>query len=68
MWRDPVVDEIRRIREELAERFDHDIDRILQDAQRRQALRGDSLVRRPPRPVPHVPLSPPATDAESPTR
>jgi hypothetical protein len=37
MTRDPIVDEVRSIREELASRFDFDIRKIVEDAQRRQA-------------------------------
>ena len=34
---DPIVDEIRAIREQLAAQFDFDIRKIVADAQRRQA-------------------------------
>jgi hypothetical protein len=37
MVRDSIVDEVRAIREELAARFDFDIRKIVEDAQRRQA-------------------------------
>jgi hypothetical protein len=37
MIRDPIVDEVRAIREELAARFDFDIRKIVKDAQERQA-------------------------------
>ena len=37
MIRDPIVDEVRAIREELAARFNFDIRKIVEDAQRRQA-------------------------------
>ena len=37
MIRDPIVDEVRSIREELAATFDFDIRKIVEDAQRRQA-------------------------------
>jgi len=37
MIRDPIVDEVRAIREQLAAPFDFDIRKIVQDAQRRQA-------------------------------
>ncbi len=48
---DPIVDEIRRYREEYAARFDYDIDAIVNDVQRRQATDGRPVVTRPPRPV-----------------
>lgn len=37
MFNDPIVEEVRAIREQLAARFDFDIRKIAQDAQRRQA-------------------------------
>jgi hypothetical protein len=37
MIRDPIVDEVRAIREQLAAQFDFDIRKIVADAQRRQA-------------------------------
>jgi hypothetical protein len=37
MSRDPIVDEVRAIREQLAAQFDFDIRKIVRDAQKRQA-------------------------------
>jgi hypothetical protein len=37
MIRDPIVDEVRAIREQLSAQFDFDIRKIVEDAQRRQA-------------------------------
>ena len=36
MIRDPIVEEVRAIREQLAARFDYDIRKIVKDAQERQ--------------------------------
>ena len=44
MIRDPIVDEVRAIREELAARFDFDIRKIVEDAQRRQAASQSRVV------------------------
>ena len=44
MIRDPIVDEVRAIREELAAKFDFDIRRIVEDAQRRQATSQSRIV------------------------
>ncbi len=44
MIRDPIVDEVRAIREELAARFDFDIRKIVEDAQRRQAASQSRIV------------------------
>jgi len=37
MSRDPIVDEVRAIREQLAAKFNFDIRKIIEDAQQRQA-------------------------------
>ncbi len=51
MSSDPVVDEIRKIREEWAARFDFDVRAIVKDAQRRDAADDREVIRLPPRPV-----------------
>jgi hypothetical protein len=37
MWKDPIVEETRRLREQYAASLNHDIDAIFEDLQRRQA-------------------------------
>lgn len=37
MWKDPVVEETRKLREQYASKFNHDIDAIYEDIQRLQA-------------------------------
>jgi len=37
MFHDPIVEEVRAIREQLAAQFNFDIRKIVEDAQRRQA-------------------------------
>lgn len=44
MWHDPIVAEVRRVREELAARFDFDVDAIFADLQRRQTESGRTLI------------------------
>lgn len=46
---DPIVDEIREIRERLAARFDYDIDAMVKDAQERDTAGDREVVRLPPR-------------------
>ena len=56
MWVDPIVEEIRRIRDEHAKRFDYDLHAICEDIRKRQSVSGCQVVSRPPRkPVVHVP-------------
>ncbi len=46
---DPIVAEIRAIRERLAARFGYSIDAILEDARQRDAAGDREVVRLPPR-------------------
>ncbi len=49
MWKDEIVEEVRRIREQNAAKFNHDIDAIVEDARRRQRESGRKTVSFPPR-------------------
>ena len=49
MQSDPIVDEIRGLREQRAARFGFDIETIVRDAQERDATADCEIVRRPPR-------------------
>ncbi len=51
MQSDPIVAEIRKIRELRAARFGFDIRAIVKDAQQRDASNDRRVVRLPPRPV-----------------
>ena len=44
MFHDPIVEEIRAIREQLAAQFNFDIRKIVEDAQRRQATSKSRIV------------------------
>jgi hypothetical protein len=41
--RDTIIDEIHRIREQMAEKFGYDITAILEDARKRQAASGRAI-------------------------
>lgn len=49
MPRDPIVDEVRAIKERLAAKFNFDVRAIGEDARKRQAESGHRIVSRPPR-------------------
>ena len=49
MSEDPIVAEVRHIRERLAAQFDFDLHVIFADLRERQRLLGSRLVRRPKR-------------------
>jgi len=44
MFHDPIVEEVRAIREQLAAQFNFDIREIVEDAQRRQAISKSRIV------------------------
>ena len=44
-WEDPIVAEVRRIREELSAKFNFDLPAIFADIRSRQASAGDRLIR-----------------------
>jgi hypothetical protein len=51
MVKDPVVEEIRRIRDEYARRFDYDIEAICRDLREQEATSGHEVVSLPPKRV-----------------
>ena len=51
MWKDPIVEETRGRREELARRFNYDIKAIGRELRRQQKARGKKPITRPPKRV-----------------
>ena len=51
MKRDPIIEELHKVREAYAERFDNDLRAICADAQLKQGETGHRVVRLEPRPV-----------------
>ena len=49
MWRDEIVEEVRKVRDEHARRFGYDIAAIVADARSRQREGGRKVVSFPPR-------------------
>jgi hypothetical protein len=52
MWHDPIVEEIRRYREEYAAQFNYDLDAIFEDLRRKQGRDGRKVVSLPPKQAP----------------
>lgn len=50
MTDDPIVDEIRKLRDEHAASFGYDLDAIFQDLKKAETASGRSYVRLPPAP------------------
>lgn len=44
---DPVIDEVRKIREAYAEKFNYDIKAICRDLKRKQAKHADKVISKP---------------------
>jgi len=54
MWQDPIVEEIHRIRDEYAKKFNYDLHEICEDLRKKQSISGRKTVSRPSRqPVIH---------------
>ena len=49
MWTDPIVEEIRRIRDEHAAKFNYDIDKIFQELKEQEKQSGRRFVTLPPK-------------------
>ncbi len=60
MFRDLIVEEIRKHREEYAAQFNYDIDAICDDIRRQQQQSGRRVVTRKPRPAATQPKDQPA--------
>ena len=50
-WQDPIVEEVRKVRQEHAVRFNYDLKAIAEDLRQRQAGSGHNVVSYPPRRV-----------------
>ena len=48
MWKDPIVAEIRSLRDEYARQFDYDADAIFDDLIKKQAMHPERVVSLPP--------------------
>ena len=49
---DPIVEEVRKARDEYAREFDYDLDAICRDLRERQERGGRQVVSFPPKPAP----------------
>lgn len=50
MWRDPIVEEIRQLRQQYAAQFNHNLKAICEDLRERQKKGNRKVVTLPPRP------------------
>lgn len=47
MWKDEIIEEIHRHREEYAKSFNYDLDAIVEDLRRKQAIGGKQIISKP---------------------
>lgn len=51
MWRDPIVEEVRAIRDSYAKKFNYDLDAIYHDLKELEAKSGRAFVLLPSKPI-----------------
>ena len=62
---DPIVEEVRRVREEYAARFNYDLDAIFRDIKEQEKKSGRKFVSFPPRRIEPTRAALPADPAET---
>lgn len=55
MWKDFIVEEIRKNRDEYAKQFNYDLHEICQDIRKKQGQAGRRVVSLSPRPTKRIP-------------
>jgi hypothetical protein len=58
MYEDPIVDEVRKTRERLAEKYNFDVEAIFEALRKRQGVLGKRLVRRVRKQIPEQVAAP----------
>lgn len=54
MWNDPIVEEVRRWRDEYAKQFNYDLRAMVEDIRKREQEHPERLVSYPPKPARHL--------------
>jgi hypothetical protein len=54
-WEDPIVAEVRRVREDLLAAVDYDLDKLCEQLRKNEAASGRTVVRRSRRPLDELP-------------
>ena len=65
MWQDPIVEEIRKLREALAAKFQYDVQALGKFFQAQQQAEHREVVTRAPRRVPEAAQSPTSTSDQA---
>ncbi len=63
MWRDEIVEEIHRIREEYAKQFNYDLDAIYRDLKEKERRSGREYVSLPPKRINPAKVGPTSKEA-----
>ena len=61
MWNDPIVEEVRQVRDEHAKKFNYDLRAIVEDLKKQQAVNGRKVVTLAPK----KPVALPKTKVDS---
>ena len=51
MYGDPIVEEVRRVRQEYSKRFNYDLRALAEDLKKKERLHQERLVTSPPKPA-----------------
>ena len=49
MWNDEIVEEVRKVRQDYAAKFNYDLDAIFKDIKQQEEKSGREVVSRPPK-------------------
>lgn len=64
MWKDPVVEEVRAIRDEFARQFNYDIEAICRELRAQESQSGRDVVALPPKRIAPT-EGPPSTEGKA---
>ena len=64
MWRDPIVEEVRAVRETYAKQFDYDIEAIYRDLKKQETDSGRKFISLPPKRIEPVKQVDPVHEAK----
>ena len=65
MWRDPIVEEVRAVRDAYAKQFDYDVEAIYRDLKKQEAKSDRAFVSFPPKRIEPIKKKDPAQEAKT---
>ena len=64
MWKDPIVEEVRAIRDAYARQFNYDLEAICRDLKEQEVKSGWAVISLPPKRIASKERASPVTEAE----